>query len=211
MENTMENTMKNTMENAMEKRENQRIMLTRQLLRDALLKMLKTMPLHAISIRELCREAGINRTTFYNHYGSQYELLESISQRFLDAIAQRLNSADAADRESVYLRVAMVLTYIEENRELSVLLLNNNIDPGFAKRIFSLPEIGGLLDAALAGCEDAQRREATISFVIHGSYRLLQDWINREERSTPAEQTALMLGLARRVCAEGSHAQENRR
>ena len=99
----------------MEQRENQRIMLTKQLLQNALLKLLKTMPLRAISIRELCKEAGINRTTFYNHYGSQYDLLDDISQRFLDSIAARLDSADAADRESVHLRVAMVLEYISEN------------------------------------------------------------------------------------------------
>ena len=54
-------------------------MLTKQLLQNAFLKLLKTVSLHAISIRELCKEAGINRTTFYNHYGSQYDLLDDIS------------------------------------------------------------------------------------------------------------------------------------
>ena len=43
----------------MEPKENQRIMLTKQLLQNALLKLLKTVPLHAISIRELCKEAGL--------------------------------------------------------------------------------------------------------------------------------------------------------
>lgn len=181
-------------------KENRRVMQTRRLLAGALLKMLKTTPLHAVSIRELCREAGINRTTFYNHYGSQYELLDDISRRFLDAIAERLDSADAADRESVHQRVTMVLAFIEENRELAMLLINNSIDPGFAEKIFTLPKIGDLLGAALAHCQDEGLREATVSFVIHGSYRLLQEWINREERLPPQQQTELMLGLARRVC-----------
>ena len=181
-------------------RENQRIMLTKQLLQNALLKLLKTVPLHAVSIRELCKEAGINRTTFYNHYGSQYDLLSDISQRFLTSIADRLENADFTDRESVHQRVAMVLEYIAENRELSILLMNNNIDPGFAERIFSLPKIGDLLDAALVNCQDEQKRTATISFVIHGSYKLLQDWINEEDRLPAKEQTEMMLDLAQRVC-----------
>lgn len=184
----------------MEHKENQRIMLTKQLLQNAFLKLLKTTPLHAVSIRELCKEAGINRTTFYNHYGSQYDLLRDISQRFLNSVAVRLNSTDAVDQESVHRRVAMVLEYIVENRELSILLINNNIDPSFAERIFSLPKIGDLLNAALAGCQDESQRKATISFVIHGSYKLLQDWINQEDRLPPHEQTELMLGLAQRVC-----------
>lgn len=184
----------------MEHKENQRITLTKKLLENAFLKLLKVTPIHAVSIRELCKEAGINRTTFYNHYGSQYDLLGDIVRRFLDAIADRLESADASDRENVHRRVAMVFQYIEENRELSVLLMNNNIDPGFAERIFALPKIGDLLDAALAGCRDEQKRAATVSFVIHGSYRLLQEWINREDRLPPAEQAEMILELAQRVC-----------
>ena len=45
-----------------------------------------------------------------------------------------------------------------------------------------------------------QERAATVSFVIHGSYRLLQEWINQEERLPPDAQTALMLHLAHRTC-----------
>lgn len=184
----------------MEQKENQRIMLTKQLLQNAFLMLLKTVPLHAISIRELCKEAGINRTTFYNHYGSQYDLLADISQRFLDSIAERLENADFSDRESVHQRVATVLEYIAENRELSILLINNNIDPSFAERIFSLPKISDLLEAALVNCRDDCKRAATISFVIHGSYKLLQDWINQEDRLPPAQQTEMILELAQRVC-----------
>lgn len=175
-------------------------MLTKKLLQDAFLKLLKTVPLHAVSIRELCKEAGINRTTFYNHYGSQYDLLGDISQRFLDSIAQRLENADSSDRESVHQRVTTVLEYLAENRELSILLINNNIDPSFAERIFSLPKISDLLEAALVNCRDECQRAATISFVIHGSYKLLQDWINQDERLPPPQQTEMMLGLAQRVC-----------
>ena len=184
----------------MERKVNQRIMLTKQLLQNALLKLLKTVPLHAISIRELCKEAGINRTTFYNHYGSQYDLLGDISQCYLNSIAERLENADFSNRESVHQRVAMVLAYIAENRDLSMLLMNNHIDPGFAERIFSLPKIGDLLEAALVNCQDESMRAATISFVIHGSYKLLQDWINQEKRLPPKEQTEMMLDLAQRVC-----------
>ena len=31
-------------------------------------------------------------------------------------------------------------------------------------------------------------------------YKLLQDWINQEERLPPAKQTEMMLDLAQRVC-----------
>ena len=185
----------------MEKKENQRIMLTKQLLQAAFLKLLKTKPIPAISIRELCAEAGINRTTFYNHYGSQYDLLRDISQRFLDSISVKIDCADADTSEDVHRRLTTVLEYLLDNPELSVLLVNNNIDPSFAERIFSLPKISEMLDAALSECSDPRQRKAKISFAIHGSYKLLQEWINEEHRLCPAEEAALILTLARRVCS----------
>ncbi len=186
----------------MEKKENQRIMLTKQLLQTAFLKLLKVKPIHAISIRELCAEAGINRTTFYYHYGSQYDLLADISGRFLDSIARCLKDADGNSQEGIQQRVTLVLHYIEDNLELSALLLNNSIDPTFAERLFSLQQITDLLHLALADCTDEHERRATVAFAIHGSYKLLCDWINDPERISPELQTERILRLARRVCGD---------
>ena len=162
--------------------------------------MLEKIPLRAVSIRDLCERAGINRTTFYNHYGSQYDLFEEISRRYLDDIAAELAAADGNDRESVQERVAKVLHYLEDHLTLSRLLLNNNIDPGFVERLFSLPKITDLLQSALKDRSDEGEREATISFALYGSYRLLLDWINTEDRSSCEQETVLILGLARKVC-----------
>ena len=172
------------------------------MLQTAFLKLLKAKPIHAISIRELCAEAGINRTTFYCHYGNQYDLLADISGRFLDSIARYLKDADGNSQEAIQQRVTLVLHYIEDNLELSALLLNNSIDPTFAERLFSLQQITDLLHLALADCSDEQERSATVAFAIHGSYKLLCDWINDPERLSPELQTERILRLARRVCGD---------
>ena len=80
----------------MEKKENQRITLTKRLLQDALINLLRTTDISKISIRELCEKAGINRTTFYNHYGSQYDVLKELSGNFLADIEAALTNATAA-------------------------------------------------------------------------------------------------------------------
>jgi len=46
----------------------QRVIQTKRSLHGALLALLKNKPLESISVSELCREAGINRGTFYLHY-----------------------------------------------------------------------------------------------------------------------------------------------
>ncbi len=186
----------------MEGKENQRIKLTKQLLSDALIGMLQEMPLRSVSIRDLCERAGINRTTFYHHFGSQYDLLDEIMQHYLDDIAEQLASADAGSRDSVRERVSTVFSYLENHLTLSRLLLNSNADPRFPERLFSLPKITDLLRAALTDYPDGGRREAVISFAVYGSYRLLLDWINRDERPPCDQQAALILELAGRVCGQ---------
>ncbi|MGN1021824.1 MAG: TetR/AcrR family transcriptional regulator [Aristaeellaceae bacterium] len=177
----------------------QRVAATRQRIHRAFLALLREKGIHRISIRELCENAGINRTTFYHHYGSQYDVLADMEGQYLAAIAQALENADVQDKDSVHSRVALVLQFMLENRELSSLLINNNIEETFAEQLFSLPKIGDMLDTALADIQDAGQKAATIAFAISGSYRVLQEWIN-DPRLSPAEETELILGLAGKAC-----------
>ncbi|MCC8090140.1 MAG: TetR/AcrR family transcriptional regulator, partial [Oscillospiraceae bacterium] len=67
----------------MNKKENQRVMLTKRLLKDALIRLLNGKSIDEISVTELCRESGINRSTFYHHYGSPYDVLAEREQTML--------------------------------------------------------------------------------------------------------------------------------
>ena len=184
----------------METKPNQRISLTKELVRRALIRLLKTQPLHKISIRQLCEIAGINRTTFYNHYGSQYDVLAEIRDGYLKDVAAAIETADPRDRERVWDRVALVFAYMESNLEISRLLIQTNIDETFAQRLFSLPQIEELLIQSLKDASPAARQEM-IAFAIYGSYKLIQDWLSQPSRRSPREMADLVLTLSSAVCA----------
>lgn len=179
---------------------NQRVALTKELVHRALIWLLKTQQLHKISIRELCTVAGINRTTFYNHYGSQYDVLTEIRDRYLHDIAHAIDSTDLQDEKSVQKRVTQVFAYMEQNLEVSRLLIRNNIDETFAARLFSLPKIEDMLKKALPQELDAQTYQDIVSFAVSGSYKLVNDWIGQENRRSPEELAARVLRLADAVC-----------
>lgn len=180
--------------------ENPRAARTRQRVRQALLSLLEDKRIYRISIRELCALAGINRSTFYNHYGSQYDVLADMANAYLDSIARALDAADVRDKQNVRQRVTLVLQYAQDNLALSRMLLDNSIDPTFSQRLFSLPKVEEMLAEALAPLRDEAERRAVVAFVIHGSYRLIQDWINDENRPAPAAQARRILTLAGRAC-----------
>lgn len=186
----------------MEKKENQRIALTKRLVREALLIMLQKSAIQKITVRDLCAQAGINRTTFYNHYGSPEDVLQEMSRNFLDDIEDTLNSADIDDREQVHQRVVFVFRYMLEHLDMSRLLINSNLDSSFSERLFSIPRILDLLEDTLSSVTDVSEKMAIISFVVSGSYQLVQDWLNCDRRISPDEEARLVLTLANRVCTE---------
>lgn len=51
-----------------QKQENQRTRLTKRLLREGLLELLRDKPVEHITVKELCELAELNRSTFYAYY-----------------------------------------------------------------------------------------------------------------------------------------------
>lgn len=65
-----------------------RIIKTKQALHDALLTLLSQKPLEQISIAEICREAKVNRGTFYLHYEQKEGLFEEYFQEIMEDLYQ---------------------------------------------------------------------------------------------------------------------------
>ena len=59
-------------------KDDQRIALTKRLLREGLLRLLSKTDLNKISVTQLCIESGINRATFYRHYEEPRDILNDI-------------------------------------------------------------------------------------------------------------------------------------
>ena len=80
------------MENNSKKPDGRRVKMTKLLLKQSLLELMKQKSIHDISIKEVCLGADINRSTFYRHYNTQYELYDEIVNEILriknDGISQ---------------------------------------------------------------------------------------------------------------------------
>ena len=55
-----------------------RARMTREILKQSLIELMKNKPIHDISIKKICETADINRSTFYHHYDSQFDLFNDI-------------------------------------------------------------------------------------------------------------------------------------
>lgn len=183
----------------MENRENRRIAQTKERIQNAMLEQLEDGELHRISIRGLCEKAGINRTTFYNHYGSQEDVLREMSMDYLRDINEVLSGARPSDYQSIYDQAALALRYMEEHLQLSRLLLNSISGPEFPEALMTVSLITETMDMYIPEDAEPAARRATVTFVLSGIYSLLSEWLCGSERIRAEEEARLILELSARI------------
>ena len=105
-------------------KENQRIMITKRLLKEALIEILKGKPIEKVSVTELCERAEINRSTFYAHYNIPQDVLTEIKRDFATQIVEalRLLEQDAAPKD----QLVRICEFIFQNNGLKPPPLGGN-------------------------------------------------------------------------------------
>lgn len=169
------------------KQENQRVMLTKRLIREALVELLKAKNLRQISVRELCERAEINRTTFYKHYGSPDQVLQEIlSDQIQNVIDLADNNGKPVSTPDFLERMC---EYMWANRNLHKVLFSSQTgteesdlfrlcaNAMWSVRTFR-PEMENL---------DPITDKAAMLFVESGCYAVFRWWLLEDVNQTPKE------------------------
>ncbi|GKX68003.1 TetR/AcrR family transcriptional regulator [Inconstantimicrobium mannanitabidum] len=177
---------------------NQRVMLTKRLISEALLEMLKTRNINKISIRELCQVAGVNRTTFYNHYGSQYDVLNEIAEAYIQNTSFTIIN-DLAVGKNIDECLTKVLEYIKDHVEFIKLVLDQDNYDLMNHIKISLPQFDQMVIRNLPESLELDKKKAIASYVQYGTVRLLKEWIGSDCLKSPEEEAKLILYIAGRT------------
>ena len=162
------------------------------MLRESLVKLMADKSIHKISVREICDNAQINRTTFYKYYGSPYDLLKDMENEVLSQIDSYLGVSEDRPKNNLQL-LTKIVTYINDNINLCRLLINNTVDSEFPERLLGLPRIQELLSMQLVGQYDNDGTDYIHQFVVNGGFSILKKWINKEEREAPEKIAAIFV------------------
>lgn len=177
---------------------NQRVMLTKRLVSEALLTMLKTRNINKISIRELCQISGINRTTFYNHYGSQYDVLNEIAETYIQSTSFTVIN-DLAAGKNIVESLTGILQFIKDNIEFTKLVLDLGNYDLISHIKITLPQFDHMVIKHLPDNLDLEEKKAVASYVQYGVLRLLKEWILSDCLKAPEEEVKLILKIAGRT------------
>lgn len=179
--------------------ENQRIRLTKMLLKESLTTLLHEKSIHKISVREVCSAADINRTTFYKYYGSQYDLLREMEEDVLLQIEHVLSST--LDSATGIEHLKQTLMFIDENLDLCKILFNNSIDIHFLDKLIEIPTIVKFNNHLN---EEYNEYELSyiFAFIMDGALSIIRQWINKPNHESPETMANLIISTIMKLFPE---------
>lgn len=105
-----------------------RVIKTKKILFDSLLKLMRIKNFEKIKISDICEESLINRSTFYAHYEDKYDLLMGLFAEQKLTLLKELKDNENMTFSKEYLMemLSILIDHIDENRETYSAILSNN-------------------------------------------------------------------------------------
>lgn len=178
--------------------ENQRIRISKRLLKESLIRLLHKKNIHKISVTEICNEAEINRSTFYKYYGSQFDLLQDMEKDIFTEIERSFSEGNDYFVDLGLKQLTNIITFIDDNLELCRILVNNNVDPRFPEKLIDIFRVRQALSQLLPEYSE-EKLSYIFTFIVNGGYAIVKDWINKEHRESPQEIAVLITDLASKL------------
>ena len=97
--------------------------------KDALISLLRKKDFEYITVKDVCEEAKVNRSTFYLHYDNTFELLEEVIERLNSSFSNHLNFnktyktiVQSSNLDDLFLIkdefLIPYLTFVKENKKI---------------------------------------------------------------------------------------------
>ena len=170
---------------------------TRQRIRTAFLTLLRQMPIHAISVKELCALAGISRGTFYAHYEDVYDLLHRIEDEMTGEIAAALEPImSTLNRDNPVNLSARIFQILKDNSDLCTVTMSEYGDKDFAERLIGMGR-NKCIELYRSYFQDVppEAVDYYYAFVSSGILGLLRRWLEDGTAASPEAIARLAEGI----------------
>ena len=167
-----------------------RIVKTKKILFDTLLKLMKQKNFDKIKISDICEEALINRSTFYAHYTDKYELLDDLVEDLKISLLNDLGDNNNTSPKDYIMKLLSILIDQKKKKKdiYGAILLNNRngflvdflidiIERESSNRLKNIKEIK----------ESTLPLEIIIRFYSGGLINICLSWLTQKEKYTKEE------------------------
>lgn len=148
-------------------------------LEKAFIELLQTKEINQIGVTDICKQAGLNRTTFYASYVDIYDLADSIRNKLEEALSEFYHK-ETGDNEN-YLRL---FRHMKANQVFYKTYFKLGYDNRY--KILSYPEEEGMFDGK-AGKDSSWKlsEEYQLEFFRGGILQMTRMWLCNGCQETP--------------------------
>lgn len=151
---------------------------------DALLILMENENFTDITVGEIVKKAGVNRSTYYRHFTNK----EDVIKTFLSNISKDILEWDKATESTFEEHLINVYRHYSKHKKQMMTIYKNNLS------ILFLDVLEEYLGADSHSCEQAAT-QYDIAFHIGGTFNHFMLWFSREMKDSPEEMASYTLSI----------------
>lgn len=163
------------------KQEDQRIKLTKMMVKQAYAELLKTTPADKISISLLCEQAQINRGTFYSHYKDIFDLKTKIKSEFVDELKKQIVPFVLKTKKDQITSVSFfhqILDFVKNNANAAYIVVVTKDEDDFLNEVINgAREVVELAYPGVFKNKDSLDIQIYFEFISGGTISIIANWI----------------------------------
>lgn len=165
-----------------DKKIDRRVRYTKKAIRESFLDLLEQKPIEKISVTEICKNADINRGTFYSHYADPFELKASLEQELSDIFVEGAKSAPNGK-----LTALAALRILQENKDLCRLFCGPNGDMDAFLKIVMANSVSYFHEVMKGGENIPEtHKECLRTMLVSAVSTMIKFWYENDMRDDPA-------------------------
>ena len=184
------------MEETKSKREDARIRSTKSRVQEVFLELLQEKPVSRISVTQICKEAQINRTTFYKPYLDVFDLMDKTCQDLQTSFKEAVGRIRIT---GIVQTLTQILQILQENLAHYWPLFGPNGDPTLAGRLIGscYPLFADNPMFADSREYDDDLKKILYCYLSGGCTAMLTFWVQYGQKRSPEEMAVIMDELIR--------------
>lgn len=159
-----------------------RIKYSQKAIKTAFLDLLRDSSVEKISVTDICRNADINRATFYKYYENPKDLLNKIEDESINTLLEKIKKVNAVGLAAIY---SVILSDVKEHFPFYKMVFVDHTDDNFRRKLLDACHDTELeqIRRFFPGMSE-QKCEWLFCFIAEGCIGIFKAWVNGEVEST---------------------------
>ena len=162
----------------MNKKNNLRFQENENIMIDVFVELLKRKPFEKISVKDICDESLVNRTTFYAHFQDIFELKEHAEQRFEKELLNELEINNEINHKEL---IKQIIKIVKEKKEYYQIYFNGL---GYSRMKWGFDTLIDLgihqYNHRILNNKNNSFIDYQFSFFFNGMVSILSRWLNHD-------------------------------